>query len=149
MILWVANQSVGHVSQTREITCPLCRHQLHTLPCDLDRELLRCVTNPSQWFKIEELIAQGAKYSASINTDDYVHGQNVGMMPLHFVVRDQAPFEMIRGIYEAYPMALRCIDQCGLTPLDLLSQKKSPNAKRKPTKKWHTQVKNFLESKLE
>ena len=73
------------------------------------------------------LLGAGAVHGASIEACDYPDGANVGMQALHFAVRDHAPIEVIREIYEAHPMALYAAEAAGLTPPELLEEE-SPNS---------------------
>jgi hypothetical protein len=131
------------------ILCPLCREQLYNIPRDIDRELLRIVTL-KKWSERRSLLAEGAKYSASIREEDYPN-RNVGMMALHFAVRDAAPTEIIKEVYYSHPIALITPEINGFTPLDLLNGLiGSPHQLEKFG--WNvecaTKVKEFLEAQL-
>jgi len=94
---------------------------LYHLPSDIDRELLKVVTN-QQWDERGPLLEKGAQYTATIHPGDYTDNQNIGMMPLHFACRDGAPTKVIKEIYRGYPAALVSSTSHGsFTPLDLLN----------------------------
>ena len=121
------------------------------MPGDLDRELLRVVTR-QEWSKRKALVQQGASYCATIRPGDYGTGDtNVGMMPLHFAVRDGAPLARIKEIYTAYPVALISGERSGLTPLDLLNGlfESDELAKFNYTATRANNVKRYLEAQLE
>ena len=110
------------------VRCPLCRSTIysHYKASELDRDLLRAVTR-ADWAKMRELKEQGARFVATIEVGDYPDNINRGMMPLHFAVRDHAPLNVLREIYEAYPQALSVHERNGCTPRDLLART-TPNA---------------------
>ena len=125
----ILNMVSMNVSRGRlETACPLCRNSIVRTytASEQDRELLFYVTN-SQWDKMRELLGAGAVHGASIEASDYPDGANFGMQALHFAVRDHAPIEVIREIYEAHPMALYVAAHNGWgTPPELLEEE-TPN----------------------
>jgi hypothetical protein len=94
-----------------------------------ERELLRVVTR-RQWGRMHAILQQenAPTFTAAIEEGDYPGdpGLNVGMMALHFAIRDHAPLDIIREIYEAHPPALFVRDRCGLAPAENFSPA-SPN----------------------
>ena len=134
--------------EATSVMCPLCRKELHTIPRDIDRELLRMVTHKN-WSATRLLLEEGAKYSASIREGDYPNDghKNLGMMALHFAVRDGAPTEIIKEIYYAHPIALISLEGCGLTPFDLFPYEYELE-KFGWTVERATEVKEFLEAQL-
>ena len=106
-----------------------------------DRALLRAVTN-SQWDEMRALLGAGAVHGASIEASDYPDGANLGMQALHFAVRDHAPIEVIREIYEARPMALFVAERSGFTPPELLGEENANGTNYTPQE--HEDVKAYL-----
>ena len=129
------------------IRCPLCRVEVHSRyqSSQEDRELLRVVTK-RQWERMRELRSQEdpPQFRAAIEEGDYINGANVGMMALHFAVRDHAPLEVIRDIYDAYPKGLYVEEVNGLSPIELLATT-TPNGPNY-TPEQYAEVKAFLES---
>mmetsp|Transcript_43046 Transcript_43046/g.48720 ORF Transcript_43046/g.48720 Transcript_43046/m.48720 type:complete len:133 (+) Transcript_43046:461-859(+) len=85
-----------------------------------ERELLRVVTR-RQWNRMHAILRQenAPTFTAAIEEGDYPRsGANVGMMALHFAIRDHAPLEIIKEIYEAYPPALYVRDRIGILPAE-------------------------------
>ena len=121
------------------------------MPGDLDRELLLVVTR-QEWSKRTALVRRGATYCATIRPGDYGEGDtNVGMMPLHFAVRDGAPLARIKEIYKAFPVALISGERSGFTPLDLLNGlfECDQLAEFNYTATRANNVKRYLEAQLE
>ena len=129
----------------RPVLCPLCRHLLHS-PYESspeDRELLRLVTR-QQWELADAMRDAGAQYSAAISAGDYHNNHNVGMLPLHFAVRDHAPLARIQAIYEAYPQALHVREHGNMSVRELL-EATSPNY-NSYTAAQFAEVKTYLDS---
>ena len=136
--------------EATSVMCPLCRKELHNIPRDIDRELLRMVTLKN-WSARKLLLEEGAKYSASIREGDYPNDghKNLGMMALHFAVRDAAPTEIIKEIYYAHPIALISLDGYGISPLDLLNGLYEYELEKFGwTVERATEVNEFLEAQL-
>jgi hypothetical protein len=103
------------------VACPMCRADLFTYPDARSYELLRLVTL-QDWDAMSAFIVGNpdAKFDKTIKVGDYPHDANLGMMPLHFAIRDHAPLVGIEQILEAYPEAKTARENSGLAPLELL-----------------------------
>ena len=149
MLTYTARKgALRYCVEATSVMCPLCRKELHNIPRDIDRELLHMVTWKN-WSARKLLLEEGAKYSASIREGDYPNDghKNLGMMALHFAVRDAAPTEIIKEIYYAHPIALISLEGCGLTPFDLFPYEYELE-KFGWTVERATEVKEFLEAQL-
>jgi hypothetical protein len=148
MLTYTAKKGALRCVEATSVTCPLCRKELHNIPRDIDRELLHMVTWKN-WSARKLLLEEGAKYSASIREGDYPNDGNLGMMALHFAVRDAAPTEIIKEIYYAHPIALISLCDYGMTPLDLLNGLYEYELEKFGwTVERATEVNEFLEAQL-
>ena len=125
------------------ILCPYCRGELFKLPDSHSIELLRLVTR-KDWDRMAEYqrAHPDAKFDKMIESGDYPNGENIGMMPLHFAIRDHAPLVQIKHILEAYPAAKSKTESSGRTPRELLSEN-SANGESW-TEQEYNEVKNYL-----
>jgi len=115
-----------------------------------DRELLRLVTT-GNWKEMRAFReATGANFAAKIEEGDYpdcAYDLNVGMMALHFAVRDHAPIDIVREIYEAYPEALFEKSNYGrFAPTELLERKCPNTINTNYTEDEYLEVKAYLAS---
>jgi hypothetical protein len=101
---------------------PLCRSILYQpyKDRDIDLDLLKAVTK-KEWPRMRELKEERENFQAGMYAK-CADGRspNVGMMALHFAVRDHAPVEVIRDVFEGYPSARFEVDAAGLIPEELL-----------------------------
>ena len=131
LLRWAAgNILAGHLKGT----CPLCRGDVFSVyeASQLDRDLLRAVTL-GRWAWMRELRCRGAAFTAAIQRGDYASNNNIGMMPLHFAIRDHAPLDVVREIHTACPAALYRADRTGLTPPELLTRRSPNQSARRPS----------------
>jgi hypothetical protein len=149
MLTYTAKKGALRCVEATSVMCPLCRKELHNIPRDIDRELLRMVTCQN-WSARKLLLEEGAKYSASIRQGDYPNDDHlVGMMALHFAVHDAAPTEIIKEIYYAHPIALISLHDYCMTPLDFLNGLFGYELEKFGwTEERATEVKEFLEEQL-
>jgi len=87
----------------------------------------------------------GGKFTNKIKTGYYPNNVNIGMTALHFAVRDHASIDVIKEIYEGYPLSIFTRDACGCTPIDLCGRV-TPNTKVNWSDNEWQQVKNYLET---
>ena len=125
------------------ILCPYCRGELFKIPNSHSIELLRLVTR-QDWHGMAEYqrAYTDAKFDAVIEHGDYEDNANIGMMPLHFAIRDHAPLVQIKHILEAYPAAKSRREKSGFTPYELLTEN-SVNGESW-TEQQYNEVKDFL-----
>ena len=90
---------------------------------ETSKELLQFVTW-KDWQGMDEYqeAHPDATFDAIIEAGDYPLNQNIGMLPLHFAIRDHAPLAQIRRILEAYPAARFTRERANLTPFEFLSE---------------------------
>ena len=89
-----------------------------------------------------QLAHPDAKFDAIIEAGHYHDDANIGMMPLHFAIRDHAPLAQIKHILEAYPEVRSRSEITGITPYEFLSEN-SPNGESW-TEQEYNEVKDYL-----
>jgi hypothetical protein len=148
MLAFTAKNGSLRCVEATSVVCPLCRQELHNIYRDIDCELSRMVMCPN-WSARKSLLEEGAKYSASIRQGDYPNDYHLGMIALHFAVRDAAPTEIIKEIYYPSPIALFSLHDYGMTPLDFLNGLSGYELENFGwTVERATEVKEFLKAQL-